>query len=94
METHRRHQLEASAALVGAALFGGLATASWRVVVAIDRTVHLVANGGHADSGAPVIAALLLSLASLALLVGAVRLAIAARRASRLLERASLVEIS
>ncbi len=94
METHRRHQLAAGAALVGAVLVGGLATASWRVVAAIDRTVHLVANGGHADSGASLIAALLLSLASLALLVGAVRLAIAARRASLLIERASLVEIN
>lgn len=93
MDSQRRHRFAICAASAGAALLGALGFASWRIAAAIDRTVHIVANGDSAAWQAPAIAAALLCAASLALLAGAVWLAISARRAALTLERASLVEL-
>jgi uncharacterized membrane protein HdeD (DUF308 family) len=93
MDSQRRHKFAICAASAGGALLGALGFASWRVAAAIDRTVHIVANGQSAGWPTPAIAAVLLCAAGLALLAGAVLLAIAARRAALTLERASLVEL-
>ena len=93
MDSQRRHKFAICAAAAGAALLGSLGFASWRIAAAIDRTVHIVANGHNAGWPTPAIAAALLCAAALALLAGAVLLAIAARRATLTLERASLVEL-
>ena len=92
MHSQRRHKFAICAASAGAALLAALGFASWRIAAAIDSTVHIVANGHNAGWSSPAIAAALLCAASLALLAGAVWLAIAARRAALTLERASLVQ--
>lgn len=90
-----RHRRGLIACLVGAALAvtAALAIAGWRVFRAVHHTLEIF----YGDRGDPIpvpdlAAALFLGVGAL-LVIGAVVLAVAGRRAALALERASLIEL-
>jgi hypothetical protein len=92
MTPRHRQGLIACLALALAAIGGALALAGFRLVETFRRTLGLF-SGDRGDAvPASDVAVLLLALAGAALLMGAVALAIAGRRAALALERASLIE--
>ncbi len=92
MPTRHHRRLRICLAAAAVAFAGAFALSGWRLLAVFHRTLEIFYGDRGDPVPAPELGALLLAAAGCVLLVGAVALAIAARRAALALERASLIE--
>lgn len=92
MPTRHHRRLRICLAAAAIAFAGAFALSGWRLLAAAHRLLEIFYGDRGDPLAAPEVGALLLAAAGGALLVGAIVLAVAARRAALALERASLIE--